>query len=443
MTDLPRIPGIKVWALILSCLLIYGPINGFYPESITNDDIDTAFETALADYQNESYEKAAVKLESLLKICETGSVSRARVLLLLGICLEKSGDPDKARQNYESLKKMHDGGAVDKIPVIQGVDPGTLKGYKEVFDESFFKFKDPITASEMIKKNVVHAPRKSIEQKEKEKKKKKFPLLIVIGAVVLVGTAAVLLFTQVVKKDKKEEDDEEKFPEVTWKKVPAGEFFMGDGFSEGDADELPVHQVYLAEYYISKHEITNEQYGYFCRDTGKTFNPDHGDKYPVNNVSWHDAKAFCNWLSQKTGEKIDLPTEAQWEKAAKGPEQRRYPWSSEFIGCWFATYLGCGPSADQPGILLMVHQAPGFDGRSFYEAYHMGGNVSEWCRDWYGSSYYSHSPANNPKGPAAGSSRVIRGGSIASQAYELRAANREFKNPNYTGEEHGFRIVKE
>jgi formylglycine-generating enzyme required for sulfatase activity len=218
---------------------------------------------------------------------------------------------------------------------------------------------------------------------------------------------------------------------------------MGDNFDEGDADELPVHEVYLGQYYISKYEISNEQYGYFCQETGRAFNPALGNGYPVHNVSWHDAKAFCNWLSQKTGEKIDLPTEAQWEKAARGTDQRRYPWDTDFVGCYYAAYFGCGSSGDQPGDLATVYGVPGFEGRSFYNVYHMAGNVSEWCRDRYSSSYYSNSPVDNPQGPAAGSYRVIRGGSIASSVFEIRSANRDFKNPDYAGKEQGFRIVRE
>jgi formylglycine-generating enzyme required for sulfatase activity len=418
---------------------MYGPTYGFYPGSETNNDTNTAFEAALSEYGQGLYKQAAAKLESLLTVTEAESVKKAGIILLLGICYEKSGNEEKARWHYEALKKMHNDGSIDKIPEITGVDPGSLSGYRAVFEESFFKFKAPIAASEMIKKNVVHAPRKSIEAKEKEKKKKKFPLLIIIGAVVIIGTAAVLLLTQVKKKQKEEPDN----PEIVWEKVPADDFLMGDNFNEGDADEIPVHKVYLDEFHISKYEITNAWYNNFCEDTGRTFSPTHGTSYPVNNVTWHDAKAFCNWLSQKTGEKIDLPTEAQWEKAARGKEQRRYPWRYDTPNCAYVVYFGCGNSTDEPANLVPVYQSPGFEGRSFHEAYHMAGNVSEWCRDWYSSSYYHVSPTENPQGPAAGTFRVIRGGNISSRAFDLRAANRDFKNPDYASEEHGFRIVKE
>jgi len=192
---------------------------------------------------------------------------------------------------------------------------------------------------------------------------------------------------------------------IEWINIPSGEFLMGDNFNTEPDDSRPVHKVYLDSYYIAKYEITFEQYDLFCEDTGREKPHDAGfgrDQKCVINVNWDDANAFCEWLSTKTGENIELPTEAQWEKAARGTDQRRYPWGNE------------PPNGElcNGGAILGRTQAVGLYplGVSPYGVHDMAGNAFEWCSDWMHSNYYSISPYKNPKGPSWGTAKTIRGG---------------------------------
>ncbi|MCK5059320.1 MAG: SUMF1/EgtB/PvdO family nonheme iron enzyme [Candidatus Aminicenantes bacterium] len=225
---------------------------------------------------------------------------------------------------------------------------------------------------------------------------------------------------------------------VEWIKIPAGEFKMGDNFDEGDTLDQPVHKVYLDQYYISKYEVTFAQYDKFCEKTGRTSPEDEGwgrGSRPVIYVSWHDAKAFCEWLSQKTGKNIHLPTEAQWEKAARGTDQRRYPWGNSTPSCSIANHNYCR------GKTMPVGSYP--DGVSPYGIHDMAGNVFEWCSDWYSPTYYSNSPYNNPQGPSSGSTRVNRGGHWRSISFDLRSADRCGDNPSGFGNDVSIRVCYE
>ena len=222
-------------------------------------------------------------------------------------------------------------------------------------------------------------------------------------------------------------------------KIPAGWFKMGDNFNEGSISERPVHDVYLDTFYISKYEITFDQYDFFCEDTGRSKPLDNdgwgrGER-PVINVSWNDAKAFCDWLSDKTGKNIHLPTEAQWEKAARGTDQRRYPWGNSAPNSNLANYYS------NVGKTVPVGSYPA--GASPYGLHDMAGNVWELCQDWYDSSYYSTSPSRNPKGPSSGSIRVRRGGNWIFDARYLRSACRLGIYPHIKKNDIGFRICQE
>src|SRR5579871_3498814 len=204
--------------------------------------------------------------------------------------------------------------------------------------------------------------------------------------------------------------------------VPAGPFRMGDNFGDGDSRERPVHVVELDAFYIAKFEMTNGEWKKFRDDPGyddPKFWPEgrvvpkdqvpywsdarnHGgatpgtDNYPLLGVNWDSATAYCNWLSAKTGKKYRLPTEAEWEKAARGTDQRRYPWGNE-IDHSDANFVGSEPFDTG----MKVGSFP--KGVSPYGAFDMAGNVFEWCSDWYQRDYYAISPKKNPKGPATGS----------------------------------------
>jgi formylglycine-generating enzyme required for sulfatase activity len=255
--------------------------------------------------------------------------------------------------------------------------------------------------------------------------------------------------------------------------VPAGSFRMGDNFGEGEARERPVHVVDLDAFYIAKYETTNLEWRRFRDDPGyddpkfwpggrvmpKTQIPywtqpnNHGggtpdsDNYPVLGVNWDGATAYCNWLSAKTGKKYRLPTEAEWEKAARGTDQRRYPWGNT-IDRSYANYTGA-QRFDTGQIVgfydgtkrgeLQTHS-----NASPYGAFDMAGNVWEWCQDWYSRDYYSSSSKKNPKGPETGAYRVVRGGSFFVDPVELRTSMRSGAWPSFQAHRMiGFRAARE
>jgi formylglycine-generating enzyme required for sulfatase activity/acetyl esterase/lipase len=245
--------------------------------------------------------------------------------------------------------------------------------------------------------------------------------------------------------------------------VPAGAFMMGDRAGDGLARERPAHTVELAAFYIARLEVTNRDWQRFRDDAGyddPKFWPDghavprdqvpywtqpnnHGggtpgsEEYPVIGVNWDAATAYCAWLSARTGKRYRLPTEAEWEKAARGTDARRYPWG-ESIDRTLANYVGAQAyDTVQP----VGHYPPG---ASPYGALDMAGNVLEWCQDWYDRDYYAVSPRRNPQGPQTGAYRVVRGGSFFVEASDLRTSARSAAWPSFLGHRMiGFRPVRE
>jgi formylglycine-generating enzyme required for sulfatase activity len=223
--------------------------------------------------------------------------------------------------------------------------------------------------------------------------------------------------------------------------IPPGEFMMGQTDEEkkwligqiGEkyynsyyANEAPLHKVYLDGYWIGKYEVTFAQYDRYCSDIKKEKPGDEGwgrENRPVINVSWTDAAAYCQWFSQQTGLEFKLPTEAQWEKAARGNDQRKYPWGSREPGKDLANFSG------NVGKTTPVGSYPA--GASPYGLLDMAGNVWEWCGDWYEAGYYKKTPQKNPVGPNSGSDRVIRGGGWSYYARDLRCAYRSSIGPSY------------
>ncbi|MEW5719798.1 MAG: SUMF1/EgtB/PvdO family nonheme iron enzyme [Chloroflexota bacterium] len=222
--------------------------------------------------------------------------------------------------------------------------------------------------------------------------------------------------------------------------VPAGEFSMG---SNDYDDEKPPHTVYLDAFWMDKYEVTNALYKK-CVDAGKCTAPSlktsytrdsyYGnaqyDNYPVIFVSWDDADKFCAWAGKR------LPTEAEWEKVARGTDGRVYPWGSTFDKNLLNSFEG------GKGDTTAVGSYPG--GASPYGALDMAGNAWEWVADWYSSNIYSSSPRNNPTGPSSGQYRVLRGGSWFSDAACARAASRSYYrySPDLRADYWGFRCAQ-
>lgn len=219
--------------------------------------------------------------------------------------------------------------------------------------------------------------------------------------------------------------------------VPSGDFSMGS--ADGEKDERPAHTVYLDAFYIDKYEVTNELYGAcvysgVCPPPTKTkswtranyFDDGLFGNYPVIYVDWTMADSYCKWRG------ASLPTEAEWEKAARGTDGRSYP-MGETINCNMANYSDC--QSDTTAVDMFEK------GKSAYGVYGMAGNVYEWVADWYDSAYYESSPRINPLGPAIGRYRVMRGGSWSNPIDILRSTNRSWSLPLVSSSTAGFRCV--
>ena len=237
--------------------------------------------------------------------------------------------------------------------------------------------------------------------------------------------------------------------EIVWKKdgkemvlIPAGPFEMGDSNNEPEEwmkRSRPVHTVQLDAFYMDVHEVTVGQFREFVDQSGykygrnwdevARFSP--SDDHPMIYVSWDDAVAYCQWAGKR------LPTEAEWEYAARGGLiGKRYPWGDEIIHD-DANYLGTGGKDQWDETTAPV----GSFRPNGYGLHDMAGNVWEWCADWYDSDYYSNSPLRNPQGPSTSWWRVLRGGSWFSSSNYLRVACRINDNPTYAHSYFGFRCV--
>ena len=255
--------------------------------------------------------------------------------------------------------------------------------------------------------------------------------------------------------------------EIKWVWVEGGTFNMGCTGEQSDCygDEKPVHTVYVDGFYMSNYEVTVAQFAQFIKETGYTTDAEkHGYSWiwdgdwatrngvnwkcdvkgdirpkseynhPVIHVSWYDAVAFCKWLSKKTGITIRMPTEAEWEYAARGGQKSRgYKYAGSNNPDEVAWYDGNSGEKTHP----VGQKRPNELG-----LYDMSGNVWEWCWDWYDSNYYSKSPRNNPKGPSGGSLRVDRGGDWSLFAWDVRVADRDSSDPSYSGHNLGFRLLR-
>lgn len=246
--------------------------------------------------------------------------------------------------------------------------------------------------------------------------------------------------------------------------VPAGSFRMGStdeqiGYAveylDGDAsllaDEQPARTVQMHGFWIGKHEVTNAEYRRFCEEKGREFPSasKEGDDHPVAWLIWDDARAYCEHYG------VSLPTEAQWEYAARGPESPIFPWGNEWDGSRLCWDLNLGPGERT----FAVGSFP--SGASWCGALDMAGNVAEWCADWYQEDYYTHGPANNPPGPdeqqasivwlfgveawqlvtREDKARLLRGSSwVVDMLEEFRASDRYCDYPRFCLGDRGFRV---
>ena len=286
--------------------------------------------------------------------------------------------------------------------------------------------------------------------------------------------------------------------------VPAGTFEMGDHSGPGPGNAFPVHPVYLDAFYMDVFEVTNQKYADYLNTAyaqgritvsfgvvrqvggaGSELSDLHGsgfsfitwngssfgvwagkEDHPVHGVSWFGACAFANqcsrdrgltpcydeanWTCDFTADGYRLPTEAEWEYAARGGEHNPYylyPWGDTIDGS-NANFLGSGDpfDMDHPGTTPVGYYdgnqtPPGVDMANGYGLYDMTGNLWEWCWDWYDFDYYSYSPPSNPTGPASGSDRVRRGGCWEDYPAGIRSARRHYFDPVYRYDDLGFRVV--
>lgn len=249
-------------------------------------------------------------------------------------------------------------------------------------------------------------------------------------------------------------------------RIPAGEFLMGS--ADAEHDERPIHRVYVGEFFIGRFTVTQDEYARFVRAAGhpapavrdlpliagggfdatfrelaaayvwKNGEPPSGrGSHPVVLIGRDDAVAYCRWLSEATGKTCRLPTEAQWERAARGGvDGQKYPWGDDCTAA-HGNYLPEPSTKRERGT-----RPAGMYPANGYGLYDMAGNVWEWVSDWYAPDYYATSEARDPAGPRHGTIRIVRGGSwVNDDISMLRCAYRHKVPPDTYAYSIGFRVV--
>ncbi len=287
--------------------------------------------------------------------------------------------------------------------------------------------------------------------------------LLMIGALAVMSQTAGALDTQDITVDWTEAGKKLAAERVAnWKTkaemvmVPAGEFLMG---SDKKTDrlayrsEIPQHRVYLDAFEIGKYEVTALEYLKFVLATNRSpqldWRYDGGNfqdsmaHHPIMHVTWYDADAYCKWADQR------LPTEAEWEKAARGSDGRLFPWGQEYAGPTRANFGRTGlsgPVRDRPERLLLYPPIISVDkyenALSPYGLYQTIGNVAEWVADWYNPDYYKTAHDRNPQGPETGTQKAFRGGGWMDSTTTMRVAMRNGTDPNTKINWLGFRCAR-
>ena len=215
--------------------------------------------------------------------------------------------------------------------------------------------------------------------------------------------------------------------------VPSGSFLMGSMAEDTEAlyNEFPQHEVHLVNFWLDRTEVTNAQYNQCVTASicaaSEPLNDHFSDETPVQGINWLDADVYCRWVGGQ------LPTEAQWEYAARGPDGRRFPWGDSPPDRGLANF------DRNVGTTTPVGHYPA--GASWVGALDMAGNAAEWVADWYASDYYSSSPHDNPTGPVSGNFKVLRGGSWLSDARYVRGAYRYYVSASIRSYYVGFRCL--
>jgi len=279
-------------------------------------------------------------------------------------------------------------------------------------------------------------------------------IFCVLGTLSLVTFAAEPFLENSQKGEFEVVEGKEGAPMI---KIPAGEFKMGD--NKGPRNERPEHMVWVDTYFIDQYEITMERYQKFLDETNHDFPPlwddgaafDEAADRPAVGMAWGSAKAYCEWVGKR------LPTEAEWEKAARGTDGRRYPWGHMQPFVDIARY-NLGTTGWVGYAITLAPVTSGVTGMSIrhglkegtkspYGLYHMAGNASEWVVDWYDRNYYEKSPKRNPQGPGTGEKKIYRGGSWEDPPKRLRVTTRASAEPNFPVDANdltiGFRCAME
>ncbi|HEX2056052.1 MAG TPA: formylglycine-generating enzyme family protein, partial [Nitrospiraceae bacterium] len=287
-------------------------------------------------------------------------------------------------------------------------------------------------------------------------------LVVGVGVWALCGTVKALDVSDVTREwtpeGKKIAAERVKLPaHDEMVRVPEGWFLMGSTKKvdrNAYSAEMPQRKVYLDAYDIDKFEVTTVQFLKFVLATNRDplidWQYDGGNfqeemaNHPVMHVSWFDADAYCRWAGKR------LPTEAEWEKAARGEDGRIYPWGNQPAGLSRSNFGRTGlsgPVRDRPERLLLYPPIISVDkydnGVSPYGVFQMAGNVSEWVADWYDPKYYATAPDKNPKGPATGTQRAFRGGGWIDSTPAVRTAQRNGTDPNTKMNWMGFRCARD
>jgi formylglycine-generating enzyme required for sulfatase activity len=216
-------------------------------------------------------------------------------------------------------------------------------------------------------------------------------------------------------------------------RIPAGPFVMGDD------EESPRREIFVGAFYLDRGEVSTERYSRFLEAAGSIRPPDGWDErdparsgaLPVVGVDWYDAEAYCAWAGKR------LPTEAEWEKAARGTDGRRFPWGDAPPAPDQANHANASPLAYDGGLAPNgAHPA----GASPYGVQDLAGNAAEWVADWYAEGFV-RSGARNPTGPERGEKKVIRGGGRFDDAERITATKRSYADPSTRSEDVGFRCA--